>query len=101
MAAIEGGAFRCDVHVDKKGKGFTTTSIEEWNAHCTKAIDPPHREEGQDFCPGCGELVTFSLPFKPLAADGSKGIGPIVCNDCESKNPKDIKIVKVKEEKKK
>jgi hypothetical protein len=98
--SVEGGNFRCYLHADKKGRFFETASIDEYNAHCINAIDPPHREAGQDFCPGCGELVAFDLPFHPLGPDGSKGIGPIVCNECESKKGKDVKIVKLEAKKK-
>ena len=91
--SIEGGNFRCYLHTDKKGKFFETASIEEWNAHCTTAEG--HREEGQAFCAGCGDLVMFSLPFHPLGPDGSKGVKPIFCNECDSKKVKDIKVVKL------
>jgi hypothetical protein len=99
--SVEGGAFRCFIHTDKKGKPFETSKIDDWNAHCTTAVEPPHREAGQDFCPGCGVLVAFDLPFHPLGPDGSKGIGPIVCDDCESKKGKDSKVIKVEAQKKK
>jgi hypothetical protein len=94
MSAVEGGAFRCDIHLDKNGKGFTTASIDEYNHHCLTTEG--HREEGQTYCIDCGELVNWSTPFKPLAHDGSKGIGPISCDDCAPDNKdKDIQVQKV------
>ena len=91
--SVEGGAFRCDIHLDRNGKGFTTASIAEFNDHCLTTEG--HRDEGQVICSGCGELFTWSMPFKALAEDGSKGIGHIMCNDCNPKQDKEIKVIKV------
>ena len=76
--SVEGGAFRCDIHPDKEGNSFTTRNIEEWNAHCTTAIEPPHQEEGDYTCNKCGDTYHAKLPFHKLAADGSKGIHLLV-----------------------
>ena len=97
--SVEGGAFRCDIHLDRNGKGFTTTSISEFNDHCKNTEG--HREEGQLICSGCGELFMWSMPFKPLDTDGSKGIGnlKIMCNDCNPKQDKEIKVIKVQQQK--
>ena len=74
IMSVEGGAFRCDVHLDKEGNSFTTKSLEDWNNHCTTAIEPPHEEEGNFTCNTCGDTYHAKLPFHKLAPDGSKGI---------------------------
>ena len=71
--SVEGGAFRCDIHLDRNGKGFTTASIEEFNDHCTTTEG--HRDEGQVICQDAVSSLLWSMPFKPLGKDGSKGIG--------------------------
>jgi hypothetical protein len=94
--AVEGGAFRCDIHVDKDGNGFSTSKIEEYNHHCLTTEG--HREEGQTFCPGCNTLIEFSIPFMPLDNTGSKGMGPIRCDDCAADNEgNDIQTQKVEQ----
>ena len=93
--SVEGGAFRCDIHLDKNGIGFSTSKIDEWNHHCSTVEG--HREEGETNCPDCNTLIKFSIPFKPLAVDGSKGIGPIWCDQCATDNvDNDIQVQEVK-----
>jgi predicted RNA-binding Zn-ribbon protein involved in translation (DUF1610 family) len=82
--SVEGGAFRCFMHTDKEGKPFETLDIEDWNAHCSTAIDPPHEEEADYTCEQCGDIYHAKLPFHKLAQDGSKGIH-FTCNDCGDK----------------
>jgi rubredoxin len=91
--SIEGGAFRCDVHLDQEGKGFTTTNIDDWNAHCTTAQDPPHEEEADYTCETCGDTYHAKLPFHKLGPDGSKGIH-FTCNECGDKQ-KTVEMTKV------
>ena len=91
--SVEGGAFRCDLHVDKEGNSFKTTSVQDWNAHCSTAIDPPHEEEGNFRCDTCGDTYHAKLPFHKLGADGSKGIH-FTCNECGEEN-KDLEMTKL------
>jgi rubredoxin len=91
--SIEGGAFRCFIHTDKKGNPFETSSIDDWNAHCEKATEPPHEEEADWTCEVCGDVYHAKLPFHRLAPDGSKGIR-FTCNDCGDKR-KGVKMTKV------
>ena len=80
--------------LDKDGKGFTTTNIDDWNAHCTTAIDPPHEEEADYTCEQCGDTYHAKLPFHKLAPDGSKGIH-FTCNDCSDKQ-KSVEMTKLR-----
>jgi predicted RNA-binding Zn-ribbon protein involved in translation (DUF1610 family) len=102
IMSVEGGAFRCFIHTDKAGNPFETSDIEDWNAHCTAAIDPPHEEEADYTCEQCGEVYHAKLPFHKLGPDGSKGIH-FTCNDCgdKQKQVQMTKITKGKEKEKK
>ena len=86
----------CHIHVDEDGTPFTTTSISEFNDHCTTTEG--HRDEGKTFAAVAVSSFTFSIPFKPLGNDGSKGVADmhIMCNDCDPEQDKEIKIVKAK-----
>jgi rubredoxin len=94
--SIEGGAFRCFIHTDKAGNPFETSNIEEWNAHCSTAVEPPHEEEADWQCEQCGDVYHAKLPFHKLGADGSKGIR-FTCNDCGEKQ-KGVEMTKVQTE---
>ena len=91
--SVEGGAFRCDLHLDKEGNSFTTRNIDDWNAHCSTAVKPPHEEEGDFRCNNCGDSYHAKVPFHKLGPDGSKGIA-FTCNECGEKN-KDIEMTKL------
>ena len=91
--SVEGGAFRCFIHTDKDGNPFETTDIEDWNAHCPTAIDPPHEEEADYICEHCGDTYHAKLPFHKLGPDGSKGIH-FTCNDCNDKQ-KGVEMTKL------
>lgn len=87
MSLIEGAAFHCFKD------GFETTSIDEWNAHCSKSEgDSTHiTEEGSTACIICSTKIEFKdLPFHPLKVDGSKNI-QLKCEPCETKTMGKVK----------
>ena len=99
--SIEGGSFKCDLHGDyetqefKKivnGKevtedrevfvGFETSSVKEWNEHCT---EEGHTEEGSTKCRDCGKQITFkNLPYHPFDEQGHKNIS-LQCPNCSDR----------------
>ena len=68
--SVEGGAFRCFIHTDKDGNPFETTDIEDWNAHCTTAIEPPHEEEADYTCEIVAIPIMQNYPFTSSGPDG-------------------------------
>ena len=86
MAMLEGGDFHCYIH------DFKTSSLDEWNAHCS---DTEHTESGTGFCISCGIPIEFdNLPYHPIQEDGSKGIA-LKCTDCSEKSQGSVTVRKI------